>query len=140
MTHLQLKPYGGYLLIVRCMYCSYNMYNMYHTFMYDTIYRYTTQKKKFYIKYLFSKCDQIRRKLWIWSHLLNKSLMENFIFRAVSFSLTLRQKYLVISHLINCLVDCPWKSSEFHRWAWWEYKIALHRFPSANIQFFGKPV
>ena len=32
---------------------------------------------------IFSRCDQIRRKLWIWSHLLNKSLMENFIFCAV---------------------------------------------------------
>ena len=31
----------------------------------------------------FSKCDQIRRKLWIWSHLLKKSLMESFIFCAV---------------------------------------------------------
>ena len=31
----------------------------------------------------FSKCDQIRRKLWIWLHLLKKSLMENFIFCAV---------------------------------------------------------
>ena len=35
---------------------------------------------KFSIKDLFSKCDQIRRKLRIWSHLLKKSLMENFIF------------------------------------------------------------
>ena len=26
------------------------------------------QKMKFSIKDLFSKCDQIRRKLWIWSH------------------------------------------------------------------------
>ena len=31
----------------------------------------------------FNKCGQIRRKLWIWSHLLKKSLMENFIFCAV---------------------------------------------------------
>ena len=31
----------------------------------------------------FIKCDQIRRKLRIWSHLLKKSLMENFIFCAV---------------------------------------------------------
>ena len=29
-----------------------------------------------------SKCDQIRRKLRIWSHLVEKSLMENFIFCA----------------------------------------------------------
>ena len=30
----------------------------------------------------FSKYDQIRRKLWIWSQLLKKCLMENFIFCA----------------------------------------------------------
>ena len=33
---------------------------------------------KFSIKDFFSKCDQIRRKLLIPSHLLKKSLMENF--------------------------------------------------------------
>ena len=43
----------------------------------------TAQKMKFSIKYFFSKCDQIRRKLRIWSHLLEKSLMDNFIFYAV---------------------------------------------------------
>ena len=32
----------------------------------------------------FSKCDQICRKLRIWSHLPKKSLMENFIFHAAS--------------------------------------------------------
>ena len=37
----------------------------------------------FSIKNFFSKCDQIRRNLRIWSHLLKKSLMENFIFCAV---------------------------------------------------------
>ena len=35
---------------------------------------------KFSIKDFFSKCDQIRSKLRIWSHLLKKSLLENFIF------------------------------------------------------------
>ena len=35
---------------------------------------------KFSNKDFFSKCDQIRRKLRIWSHLLKKSLMENFNF------------------------------------------------------------
>ena len=44
---------------------------------------FTAQKMKFSIKDFFSKCDQIRRKLRIWSHLLMKSLMENFIFCAV---------------------------------------------------------
>ena len=37
---------------------------------------------KFSIKDFLSKCDQIRRKLQIWPHLLKKSLMENFIFCA----------------------------------------------------------
>ena len=44
---------------------------------------YIAQKMKFSIKDFFIKCNQMRRKLWIWSHLLKKSLMENFIFRAV---------------------------------------------------------
>ena len=44
----------------------------------------TTQKMKFSIKDFFSKCDQIRRKLRIWSHLLKKPFMEKFIFCAVT--------------------------------------------------------
>ena len=43
----------------------------------------TVQKMKFSIKDFFSKCDQIRSFLRIWSHLLKKSLMENFFFCAV---------------------------------------------------------
>ena len=38
---------------------------------------------KFPMKDFFSKSDRIRRKLRIWSHLLKKSLMKNFIFCAV---------------------------------------------------------
>ena len=38
---------------------------------------------KFFIEDFFSKCDQIRSFLRIWSHLLKKSLMENFIFGPV---------------------------------------------------------
>ena len=34
------------------------------------------KKMKFSITDFFSKCDQIRSFLWIWSHLLKKSLME----------------------------------------------------------------
>ena len=44
---------------------------------------YTTQKMKFSIKAFFSKCDQIRSFQRIWSHILKKSLIENFIFSAV---------------------------------------------------------
>ena len=49
----------------------------------------TAQKMKFSIKDFFSKCDQIRRKLRIWPHLLKKSLMENFIFCAASVCINL---------------------------------------------------
>ena len=44
----------------------------------------TTQNMKFCIKDFFSKCDQIRRILRIWSHFLKKFLTENFC--AVSLS------------------------------------------------------
>ena len=43
-----------------------------------------TQKMNFSVKNLFSKCDHIRIKLRIYSHLLNKSLTENFIFCVVN--------------------------------------------------------
>ena len=42
------------------------------------------KKMKFSITDCFSKCYQIRKKLRIWSHLLKKSLMENFIFCTVN--------------------------------------------------------
>ena len=48
-----------------------------------TSWQITIQKMKFSIKDFSSKCNQIRRKLRIWSYLLKKSLMENFIFCVV---------------------------------------------------------
>ena len=47
--------------------------------------RLTANKMKFSIKDFFIKCDQIRRKLRIWLHLLKKSLMKFFIFCAISY-------------------------------------------------------
>ena len=47
-------------------------------------YKITAQKMKFSIQNFFSKCDQIRSILQIWSHLLKKSLIENFIFYPVN--------------------------------------------------------
>ena len=47
---------------------------------------------KFSIKDFLSKCDQIRSFLWIWSYLLNKSLMKNFIFCAVKNVATAKKK------------------------------------------------
>ena len=40
---------------------------------------FTAQIMKFSIKDFSSKCDQIGRRLRIWSHLLEESLMENTI-------------------------------------------------------------
>ena len=40
----------------------------------------TAQKMNFSIKDFFSKCDQIRRFLRIWSNLKKKPLIENFLF------------------------------------------------------------
>ena len=40
----------------------------------------TAQKVKLFVKDFFSECDYIRSFLQIWSHLLKKSLIENFIF------------------------------------------------------------
>ena len=48
----------------------------------------TAQKMKFSINDFFSKCEQIRIFLQICSHLLKKSLMENFIFCAVTVHMT----------------------------------------------------
>ena len=51
---------------------------------------------KFSVKGFFSKCDQIRRELRIWSHLLKKSLMKNFIFV---------QCCLIVFHDVNNIVE-----------------------------------
>ena len=53
-------------------------------FNFQFSYKDTAQKMKFSIKDFFSECDQIRRKLRIWSHLLKNYLMESFIFCAVT--------------------------------------------------------
>ena len=60
---------------------------------------------KFSIKDLFSKRDQIRSYLRIWSRLLKKSLMENFILCAVSVMLlSLRGKS--VFHISDAMPFC----------------------------------
>ena len=58
----------------------------------------TTQKMKFSIKDFFSKCDPIRRKLRIGSHLLEKSLMENFSFCVVCSVLKVFYLHIIFRH------------------------------------------
>ena len=47
---------------------------------YNFVTLYTAQKNKFSTKDFFSKCDQIRSFLRIWSYLLKKFLMEKIVF------------------------------------------------------------
>ena len=58
---------------------------------------------KFSIKDFFSKCKQIRRFLRIWSHLLKKSLMENFIFSAVTLIFVYQtiEKVTILKNIYN---------------------------------------
>ena len=54
---------------------------------------------KFSMKDFFSKCNQILRKLGIWSYLLKKSLMENFIF-CVAYELPYTNELLPVIYFI----------------------------------------
>ena len=54
---------------------------------------------KFSIKDFFSKCDQIRSFLRIWSHLLKKSLLKNFIFCGVEGAFPKYQEKTVTKYL-----------------------------------------
>ena len=67
---------------------------------------YSAEKMKFSIKDFSSKCDQIRRKLEIWSHLLDKSLMENLIFCTVLY-LSCLQKCALWYHKLPKIL-CLW--------------------------------
>ena len=66
-----------------CLWCKFSLFLKLELFEADTKSRAAFIKMKFSIKDFTSKCDQIRFKLQILSHLLKKSLMENFIFCAV---------------------------------------------------------
>ena len=64
-------------------------------------------KMKFSIKDFFSKCEQIRSCLRIWSHLPKKSLMENFILSAVNASVVYKTKMkrFSLNQLISKMVS-----------------------------------
>ena len=58
---------------------------------------------KFSIKDFFSICDQIRSFLRIWSHLLKKSLMKNFIFCAVYLFQFKAYYHVLDTFYVSCL-------------------------------------
>ena len=62
----------------------------------------TAQNMKFSIKNFSSKCNQIRRKLRIWLHLLKKYLMENFTFCIVK---TIVCKQWLFSQLFQIMLN-----------------------------------
>ena len=59
----------------------------------------TSQKMKFFFKDFFKKWAQIHGKLQIWSHLLKKSLMENFIFLCSVWNFQLKFCFKVASEM-----------------------------------------
>ena len=61
---------------------------------------------KFSIKDFSSKCDQIRGKLRTWSHLLEKSLMENFIFYAVALPVSSKLSEEIVWLKRQCWSNC----------------------------------
>ena len=73
-SHLLMK-----FVMENFMFCAAQESSLRHGF----ISAFTAQNTKFSIKDFFSKCDQICSFLRIWSYLLKKPLMENFIFCAV---------------------------------------------------------
>ena len=80
----------------RFYYGDFNCYQ-FNIFQYMLACLFTTQKMKFCIDDFFSKCDQIRRKLRIWSHLLKKSLMKNFIFvQCVFLKHTIKRELIIM--------------------------------------------
>ena len=59
---------------------------------------------KFSIKDFFSKCDQIRSFLRVWSHLLKESLLENFNFLC-SVNVRMKQNKTQLETNIDTLED-----------------------------------
>ena len=66
---------------------------------------FTAQKMKFSIKDFFSKCDQIRRKLLICSHLLKNSLMGNFLCSVLTYCNGMTD-YVQCIHFVAILFWC----------------------------------
>ena len=66
---------------------------------------------KVFIKNFFSKCDQLCRKLWIWSHLLKKSWMEKFFFFCSVEQISGKEIHKIVPYLVAAF-------SVFSHWGW----------------------
>ena len=116
--------------------------------IYETRYLagFTAQKMKFSIKNFLSKCDQIHRKLRIWSHLLKKSWTENFIFCAVVLSKYSKvSKKSVLKNFVKN-TNCEFGNLTFS-YFWWHLKydclfVSLILEPASLLEYlkeFNKP-
>ena len=76
----------------------------------------TAQKMEFSIMDFFSKCDQIRSFLWIWSYLLKKYLIEILIFCAVDCPVLLWPCQTTMMKLFEKMNNCIAKSSIVDVW------------------------
>ena len=96
---------------------------------------------KFSIKDFFSQCDQINNFLRIWSHLLKKSLTQNFIFCVVKLvQYFMAQSFQGIENDImnNCLI---WATTQrVDEWNWQNLATLmlkeLFAFPSLKFYYF----
>ena len=75
----------------------------------------TAQKMKFSIEDFFSKCDQIRRNLRVESHLLKKSLVENFIFCAVKGLILKLEQNGISGNVLKLLRQLAWRKLLWRR-------------------------
>ena len=79
-----VESFENFLLLSISMKCRkeeyYSKFISIYFFFFLQFYGWHCKKIKFFIKGFFSKCNQICRKMQIWSNLPRKSLMENFIF------------------------------------------------------------
>ena len=69
---------------------------------------------KFSITNFFSKCDQIRSFMRIWSHLLKKSVMENFSFCAVQKTTSDKVLFIISAHHENHIKHFSLTRFNFH--------------------------
>ena len=109
--------------------CTYIVYTVLSIF--------TVQKLKFPIKDFFSKCDQIRRFLRIWSHLLKKSLMEKFIFCAVTLlSIFIFKRYLIMRLRISFYMNLMY--TWYRIKAWFAFWLTLLEFYLLKYLYMSK--
>ena len=82
---LQIKNSSCHRLFGVDMDCQLSFGNHINPICTDLRAKTKAREMKFFIEDFFSKSDQFRRKLLIWSHLLKKSLMENFVHLCIPF-------------------------------------------------------